>query len=95
MLEQLQAGLPPGAADLGPEWAITGARDAAKALYQQAGRLLAPSGQRAQAVGADGLTYRQRKNLKRKAAKDKKQQGGGGGGGEVTFLPWGAAGRRR
>ena len=38
MLHQLQASRPPGSADLAPDWAVGGARDNARALFQQAGR---------------------------------------------------------
>jgi hypothetical protein len=39
MLTQLQAGLAPGLGDLAPDWAVSGARDSAKALYMQQGRV--------------------------------------------------------
>ena len=38
-LVQLQSSKPPGYSDLAPSWAVAAARDNAKALYQQRGRI--------------------------------------------------------
>ena len=51
MLDQLQSSQPPGAQDLAPSWAISAARDSAKALYQQQGRM---SGRRTPGDGGGG-----------------------------------------
>ena len=39
MLDALQSAKPPGASDLAPDWAVSGARDLSCSLYLQAGRV--------------------------------------------------------
>ena len=88
MLHQLQASRPPGSADLAPEWAIGGARDAAKALYQQGGRVRGSGGAARSSNDDDGDSSSSRQPRRRRRAATGTVSaaaagaGGGGAGGK-------------
>ena len=44
MYRELRTGLPPGKDHVIPEWALAGARDSSKAIYQQSGRVAGGKG---------------------------------------------------
>ena len=78
MLVGLQSSKPPGYADLAPAWAVSAARDTAKALYQQCGRTKGGRGGQESDDGTAGGGAAGGRRPRRRRSK------GGGDGGKGT-----------
>jgi len=77
MLTQLQSSRPPGSSDLAPEWAVSAARDCAKSLFQQVGRVRA-SGAPSAGGGNDDAAPMARRRRNRAGGKPTASATGGG-----------------
>ena len=80
MRDQLQTTKPPGSTDLAPDWAVAGARDTAKALYLQGGRIKGATST-ASFGDEEGDSVSRRRRPRPRKPNDSSTGGGGGGGG--------------